>query len=146
LLISPVMRLLPSIAFLGFVAVATTGCVVVEDDGYDSSLLVSNHSDFEIHEMYVTDVDSATWGPNLLGGAILFPNESVSLAIECGLYDAMMIDETGAVCEVSNIDLCFDDADWVIRNTTCSLFEARAAANAAAGKTAPDATTSTGAL
>lgn len=117
------MRLLPSIACV----LAAGGCVVTTGDGYDSSLLVSNHSDFEVHEMYVTEIDNPSWGPNLLGGSILFPGESVELAIDCGTYDAMLIDETGASCEVSTIDLCFDDADWIIRNNSCSLFEARAA-------------------
>jgi hypothetical protein len=107
----------------------------VTDDGYyDSSLVVSNHSDFEVHEMYVTEIDNPSWGPNLLGRSILFPGDSMELAIDCGTYDAMLIDETGAICEVSAVDLCFDDADWIIRNSTCSLFEARAAAALAGGK------------
>jgi hypothetical protein len=40
----------------------------------------------------------------------------------------MLIDETGAICEVASVDLCFDEADWIIRNNTCDVFEARAAA------------------
>jgi hypothetical protein len=126
------MRLLASLAL----CVAGTGCVVSD---YDSSLTVSNLSDFEIHEMYVTQIDSPSWGPNLLDGDILFPNESMQLAIDCNTYDAMLVDETGAVCEVSSIDLCFDDADWVIDNRSCEVFEKRAAekraAAAAAAKT-----------
>ena len=107
-----------------------TGCVISTDN--DSSLLVSNRSDFEIHEMYVTRVDSPTWGPNLLGNTILVPGDSMYVGIDCGTYDAMLIDETGAVCEVHQIDLCFDDADWIIRNSSCAVFEERAAAAAAA--------------
>lgn len=129
------MRLLPSIASV--LLVAGGGCVVSDSD---SSLLVSNHSDFEIHEMYVTDVGSPTWGPNLLHGDILFPGESMTLGLACGTYDAMLIDETDAVCEVSSIDLCFEDADWIIRNNACAVFEARAAAMAAtASKPASEA-------
>jgi hypothetical protein len=100
---------------------------VVTTDG-DSSLYVSNQSDFEIHEMYVTPVASPTWGPNLLRGDILFPGDAMFLSLDCDTYDAMLIDETGAACEVANVRLCFDDADWIIRNNTCALFEARAAA------------------
>jgi hypothetical protein len=122
------MRHFTSIALL--VGLSASGCVVTTDE--DSSLLVDNQSDFEIHEMYVTDVDSPTWGPNLLTGTVLFPGDSMLLAIDCGIYDAMLIDETDAICEVHNIDLCFDDADWIIRNNTCAVFEARAAAAAAA--------------
>ena len=56
------MKLLTSIASLGCLAALASGCVVTAGDGADASLLVSNHSDFEIHEMYVTEVGSPTWG------------------------------------------------------------------------------------
>ena len=117
------MRLLASLACLA----AGAGCVE-----YDSSLTVSNLSDFEIHEMYVTQIDSPQWGPNLLNGDILFPNESMQLALDCNTYDAMLVDETGAVCEVSTIDLCYDTADWIIDNRSCEVFEKRAAEKRAA--------------
>ena len=124
------MRYLASLAVLGS---ALGGCVVTTStDDYDSSLSVSNESDFEIHEMYVTEIDSPTWGPNLIESSILLPGESMKLALDCNTYDAMLIDETGAVCEIQNVDLCFDDADWIITNRACAVFEARAAAMAAA--------------
>ena len=119
------MRLLtPSLVLL--LSAATSACVLT-----DSSLEVSNRSDFEIHEMYVTPISSPSWGPNLLGGDILFPGDSMLLGLDCDTYDAMLIDETGAICEVSSVELCFDEADWIIRNNTCDVFEARAAKTAA---------------
>lgn len=119
------MRLLTSIALA---TAALTGCVIESD----SSIRVSNRSDFEIHEMYVTPVHASTWGPNLLENDILMPDESMYVMLANGNYDALLIDETGSVCEVDNIDLTFEDADWVIRNSSCALFEQRAAAAAAA--------------
>jgi len=115
-----------SLVFAAATALTTlaTGCVI--DDNGDSSLLVTNQSDFTIMELYVTPVGNQTWGPNLLGGDVLFPNESVNLGIDCGTYDALLIDETNAMCEVNNLDLCFDNADWIIRNNSCAVFEARA--------------------
>ena len=120
------MKLLTSFALLA--SLTASACVVTDD----SSLRVSNHSDFEIHEMYVTGVGTSTWGPNLLGGDVLLPDESVYVVLDCGTYDALLIDETGAECEVNSVDLCFDDADWIIENRSCDLFKARAAAAAAA--------------
>ena len=120
------MKLLTSLVA---VAALATGCVVT-----DSSLLVDNRSDFEIHEMYVTPIDASTWGSNLLHGDILYPGESMYVGVECGSYDAMLIDETGAVCEVFDVHLCNEDADWVIRNSSCAVFEQRAAAAAASSK------------
>lgn len=123
------MRLLTSFASLACLA-SLSSCVVT-----DSSLRVENRSDFEIHEMYVTPVDSSSWGPNLLDGGILYPHESMYIGVACGTYDAMLIDETGAICEVSAIDLCYEDADWIIRNSSCAIFEQRAAVTAAAADT-----------
>jgi hypothetical protein len=113
------MRNLASLA----VVAALGGCVVTTEA--DSSLFVSNDSDFEIHEMYVTEIDSPTWGGNLLAGSILFPGDSMQLGLDCNVYDAMLIDETGASCEIHDIDLCFDDADWIITNRSCDVFDVR---------------------
>lgn len=103
-------------------------------------MAVRNQSDFQVHELYVTDVGSATWGENLLRGDVLFPGESMTLGIECGTYDALIVDETNAECEVHDLDLCFDDADWIIRNNTCSVFAARIAAEKEAKAKAAGAT------
>jgi hypothetical protein len=99
---------------------ATSACVITDAD---SSLEVSNRSDFEIHELYVTPSASPSWGSDLLGRDVLFPGESMFVALDCDTYDALIVDETGAVCEVFELDLCFDDAAWIIRNTTCAVFE-----------------------
>jgi hypothetical protein len=122
------MRFIPSIALVACVA-AASGCVITD---LDSSLFVENRSDFEIHEMYVTPVSSATWGPNMLASDVLLPDESMYIALECGTYDALLVDEIGLVCEVYDVDLCFEDADWIIRNSSCAVFEERAALAAAA--------------
>ena len=52
----------------------------------------------------------------------------MTILLDCGTYDTMLIDETDAICEIPNISLCFEDADWIIRNSSCSVFEERAAA------------------
>jgi len=117
------MKILASLAVVSGLA---SGCVINTTD--DSSLLVSNESSFEIHELYVTNVNSPSWGSNLLRGDILFPGESTYVSLDCGTYDAMLIDETGSDCEVSSIHLCFDDADWIIRNNSCPVFKAALAA------------------
>ncbi|MBA3538501.1 MAG: hypothetical protein H0T79_02630 [Deltaproteobacteria bacterium] len=117
------MRLLTSLTCVA--ALAFGACVV--EEGADATLEVRNDSSFTIRELYLTDVGNPTWGSNLLRGDVLFPNESFTLGVECGTYDAMLVDETNVQCELSNIDLCFDDAIWVIQNSTCSVFSARKA-------------------
>jgi hypothetical protein len=98
----------------------------------DATLSVDNQSDFVITEMYLTDVGSSTWGPNLLSGDQLNPDETLHLDVDCSTYDAMLVDETGVSCEVDDLDLCLNDAVWVIRNNTCTAFSAAAKARAEA--------------
>ncbi|MBC7977151.1 MAG: hypothetical protein H7138_19420 [Myxococcales bacterium] len=113
-----------------------TGCVVSDDNGDDATLRVTNESDFVIEELRVVSSFSGSWGPNLLGGDVLFPEESITLGLDCGTYDAQLIDEDNVTCEIFDLDLCFDDAEWVIRNNTCTVFGVAKAAREVAAKAA----------
>jgi hypothetical protein len=125
-------------AALGSIAVA--GCTS-SDPGPDASLRVHNNSDFVITQIHVTSVGSLDWGPNLLSGDALFPDESLTIDVNCDTYDALLIDEDGVECQIHRIDLCFSTADWVIENNTCTSFiAARAAREAAAAQAASSAT------
>lgn len=123
------------LAALASVAVATGcsdgGTTVIVPDG---SLRVENQSDFAIVEIRVTSVGSTTWGPNLISGDVLLPGEALTLAVTCDTYDALLVDEDGVDCEIHGIDLCLNDADWIIRNSTCNVFGAAKAAREAAAK------------
>jgi hypothetical protein len=99
-----------------------------------ASLTVSNQSDFTLYEIYLTEVNDPDWGPNLLRGDVLYPDEELTLGVPCDFYDALLVDETGLECEVHDIDLCLNDAVWVVRNNTCSVFEAEAKKREAAAK------------
>jgi hypothetical protein len=107
---------------------AAPGCIIESDeDADDSTLLIANDSDYEIWEIYLTEVDNPNWGPNLLGADYLAPGEEFLVVdIECDYYDALLVDEDGVECELLDVDLCFDDATWIIRNNTCTIFEATA--------------------
>jgi hypothetical protein len=114
-----------TLAGLLTLSAAAPGCLIVTDDDGDATLEVVNESDFEIWELYLTEVDNRDWGPNLLRGDTLYPDESILLTdIDCDFYDVQMVDETDAVCEVYEVDLCLNDAVWVVRNNTCTVWEA----------------------
>jgi hypothetical protein len=123
-------RLTPVFAVLASAAVAT-GCSV---NTPESTLRVYNQSDFAITELHVADVGSASWGTNLLGGDPLYPGESLTLGVDCGTYNVLLIDEQGVDCQVDGVDLCLNDAKWVIHNNTCAVFGAAKAAREAAAK------------
>ena len=118
-------------------AAACTGSATVEvEPTPGASLTVVNDSDFVIYEIYLTETDNPDWGPNLLRGDVLFPDEELVLGVPCDFYDALLTDEDGVDCEVHDIDLCLNDAVWVIRYSTCTVFEAEAKRRAeAAAKT-----------
>lgn len=106
------------------VAPLATGCVI-ETNGSDASLRVDNNSSYTIDEIYLTDSGSSSWGSDELRGDSLFPGESLRLDVSCGYYDALLVDETGVQCEVYDLDLCLNDAVWVINNNTCAVFGAK---------------------
>jgi hypothetical protein len=108
------------------VLAAAPGCLIVTDDDDDGATLeVSNESDFVITDIYLTEVGNPDWGPNLLRGDVLLPDESLVLVdIRCDFYDAQLIDEDGVECELLDIDLCLNDALWIVRNNTCAVWTA----------------------
>lgn len=127
-----------SLTFALALAMFSQGCVVVEDPSPgpspgpapsppppptqpappppDGLLRIDNDSSFDLFEIYVTPIDASTWGPDLLGGDILFPGESLSVEVGCDYYDAMVVDEFGNQCEILSLDLCGDSAVWSITN------------------------------
>lgn len=117
------MKKLLCLAPLFALVSASTGCIIEsdDDDGPDATLTVTNRSDFAIVELYVTQVDNDSWGPNLLSRDLL-PDEQTTIGVACDTYDAKLIDESNVDCRVHDIDLCLNDADWVIRNDTCPVF------------------------
>ncbi len=98
-------------------ALLAPGCIIVSDDDLDDSTLsVVNDSDYTLIDIAVTPTGSRTWGPNLAPPGGLYPDEIITISLDCGTYDARVIDDLGAECILSRLDLCYQDADWVITN------------------------------
>jgi hypothetical protein len=112
--------------------VTVAGCSDTDDN--NAQLHVHNNSDFSIVEIHVTSIGSTTWGENLISGQTLAPKDSLTIDVSCGTYDALLVDQQGVDCQVHNIELCGNHADWVIDNTTCTVFGAAKAAREAAAK------------
>jgi hypothetical protein len=124
---------LSTFAAVALAAASLGGCIIESDDDGDSSITVENRSSFLIEEIRVTEIDSTNWGPNLLGGDILRPQESLTILVDCDIYDVLIVDDTGLECILFDLDLCFDDAVWVITNGELAACEGsfRAPAEAA---------------
>jgi hypothetical protein len=141
------VRLFASLA--GALGTATLAGGCTSSSSTDASLRVENRSDFSIVELHVTPVGSTDWGPNLLRDS-LDPGDALFVDVSCDTYAARLVDNTGVDCQIDRIDLCQNDADWIIRNDTCVSFEAakaareaeaRAKAGGSAAATTPDAAT-----
>ena len=134
-------RLLAPLFAAALVGCAGSATVEVEPTP-GASLTVVNDSDYVIYEIYLTETDNPDWGPNLLRGDVLYPDEELVLGVPCDFYDALLVDEDDVECEVHDLNLCLNDAVWVIRNNTCSVFEAEAKKRAAEQANTPAASTS----
>lgn len=105
-----------------FGASAIAGCSDDNNDNTDATLSVHNESSFQIVELHVTSVGNSDWGPNLVAGAPLDPGEQLTLGVNCDTYDALLVDEAGVDCQLHSLDLCANDADWIIHDDTCAAF------------------------
>jgi hypothetical protein len=127
------MNLLRRMATVFAIGAAMTGCVV-SSDNTDATLRVTNRSVFTIEHLYVAPVGTVSWGPDQLQGDVLFPDESLTLGVACDFYDGRLVDETNAECIVHDLDLCANDAVWVITTDDCDGVFNAAAAKAANAK------------
>jgi len=105
------------IALAILIAAVASGCVITDD----STLTVDNHSSYALFEIRVAEVNDAYYGPNLLGGDILYPGESLTVGLDCGTYDVLVVDEDGVECELVGLDVCLDDAVWIIDDIDLNL-------------------------
>jgi hypothetical protein len=111
---------LHTIVAAALAAASLGGCIIETDDG-DSSITVTNVSDYFIYDLHVAEVGDRSWGPDLLGADVLRPDESITIIVDCGTYDVLVVDDTGTECILGNLDLCFEDSEWVIDNVTLDV-------------------------
>jgi hypothetical protein len=112
-------RLLAPVAAVLLSLSLSTGCIFVTDG--DSSLTVINDSSFILYEIHVADIRDPVYGPDLLRGDVLYPGESLTVILDCGTYDVLIVDEFNVECELLGLDLCFEDTAWVIDDVELAL-------------------------
>jgi hypothetical protein len=85
-------------------------------------LRVENQSGFAITEIHVAPVGSTTWGANLIS-TTLTPSATLTVTFTCGTFDVLAIDQAGQQCILHNVDLCANNADFVIGSAACVTFK-----------------------
>jgi hypothetical protein len=82
---------------------------------FDSVVRVLNNSMWNIHEMYLSSVDTEEWGPDQLGEDVIESGGSFQLnGVPCDSYDVRLVDEDGDVCVIGGVDLCASQHEWEI--------------------------------
>jgi len=83
---------------------------------------VTNRTEWEIHELYLSSTDEDSWGPDQLGDEVIGKDESFTiLGIPCDKYDIKIVDEDKDECIVAKVDICGDNQEWAI--TTADLLK-----------------------
>mgnify|MGYP001034835655 CR=1 FL=1 len=64
----------------------------------------NNSTDYAIDEFYIADA-GGDWGQDLLAGEVVEPGETFLIGnLAPGIYDVRLVDDTGASCELTNIN------------------------------------------
>lgn len=100
--------LVPFIAIL----LLASACVITTEE--DSSLTIQNESSFALTSIQFAGEFDTFYSDDVLRGDILRPAEAITVLLDCGVYDVLVSDETGAECEFLGFDLCFDDDLWIL--------------------------------
>jgi hypothetical protein len=83
---------------------------------FEATVVIQNDSQWSIHNLYLSDVDSEEWGPDQLGDEVIESGggKFTLTDIPCDAYDVKLVDEDGDECVVNAIALCVDKGNWVI--------------------------------
>lgn len=95
---------------LALVFLMTAGAFTTVPKGATRTITVTNKCAFSIDRIYISEVDDAEWGNDILDAdEILAPGASVDIEIECGTWDVKLIAEDGSSCEVAAVEMCSAD-------------------------------------
>jgi hypothetical protein len=114
-----------SIAALAGAVCAVALLVPVIAQAQKSNVVIKNKSDWEIHQFFLSPVETDKWGPDQLGEQVIATGGTFTLkGVPCDSYDVMLVDEDGDECVVSEVDICGDSQGWVISNDDLLACEA----------------------
>lgn len=98
-----------------FSAVVATVALAGGHAWWKGSLTVTNDSNYDIHQLFVTPAHKVKWGKDWLKKDVLQSHEEIIITgLDCDEYDFKLVDEEGDVCIVEDVDLCQEDLHWEI--------------------------------
>lgn len=111
---------LAGVVFAAVAALAALVPVTTAAAADDSTIWITNASDWEIHQLYISRSDEESWGADQLGDHVIAAGGGTFEihGIPCDTWDVMMVDEDLDECVLTEVDLCASDEGWVIDNDT----------------------------
>lgn len=98
------------------VAIVTVNKAVAQDVHH---VKITNNSKWDIDHIYITPINSTTWGSDLLGGdEVMIPGESIDIIADCDVYDVKIIDQDGITCVLEDVIICDESENWLISDLT----------------------------
>jgi hypothetical protein len=113
------LRMLMAAASLVGVLSSTTMVVAQSSDKY--TLLITNETSWDIHEIHMSSSDSGLWDRDLLGDRVLGNSDSYLISnITFGQWDVKFVDETGDSCILNKVRVTQDLSwkltdDWLLQ-------------------------------
>jgi len=106
-----------SIAALAGAVCAAALLIPMAAQAQKSDVVIKNKSDWEIHQFFLSPVDTDKWGPDQLQDQIIATGGTFTLqGVPCDSYDVKLVDEDADECVVPGVDICGDNQGWVINN------------------------------
>jgi hypothetical protein len=68
-------------------------------------VVISNESDYDVYELFVSPSEEMDWGPNQLGNDILTAGDGYVFDMEAGQWDFRFIDDEQNACVVSGLSV-----------------------------------------
>jgi len=94
-----------------------------------ANVKITNRTDWEIHQLFLSSTDDENWGPDQLGDEVIGVGESFTLQdVPCDLYDVKIVDEDEDSCVVPEVDICGQSQQWTITSGDLLQCEAGSAA------------------
>jgi hypothetical protein len=106
-----------TLATLAGVVCAAALLISLPAQAQKARLMITNQSNWEIHQFYLSPVDSDEWGQEWLAGQVIGRGQTQTmLGIRCDAYDVKLVDEDGDECVVHQVDFCGGHEGWTITN------------------------------
>jgi len=108
-------RVIPAVLALATAVALPLAAHAAAAEKKSADVKITNRTEWEIHELYLSSTDEQNWGPDQLGDEVIKKDESFTiLGIPCDDYDVKIVDEDKDECIVPKVDICGENQKWEI--------------------------------